>query len=223
MLPAFAKAFQQLPDPRFRRIMAVGVVWALALNVAVHAGIWQLFQNLKLFAWSWLNALIEVTGWAAVFLAGLWVFPALVGIVVSFYLDEVASIVERKHYPDLEEPKAQPIWESVALALRFSLVTLGFNILAIPFYFIPILNLAVFFLVNGYLLGREYFELVAARRFQAQDIRRLRVLGRGRLMAAGMVIALAMAVPLFNLAAPLLATAWMVHLLQTLREPAKPL
>ncbi len=223
MFSGFAKAFQQLPDPRFRRILITGVLWALALNLAVHAGVWKLFQDIKLFEWSWLNALVEVMGWAAVFLAGLWVFPALVGVVVSFYLEEVAALVEEKHYPGLEAPRSQPIWDSVVLALRFAAVTLGANLLAIPFYFIPVLNLAVFFLLNGYLLGREYFELVAARRHAQLDVRRLRVMGRGRLMAAGLVIAACMAVPLLNLATPLLATAWMVHLLQTLRDPAKPL
>ncbi len=80
------------------------------------------------------------------------------------------------------------------------------------------LNLFVFYLLNGYLLGREYFELVAARRFDAAGVRRLRRKYRGRVMLAGVVIAFLLTVPIVNLVTPIVATGFMLHVFERLRR-----
>ena len=68
------------------------------------------------------------------------------------------------------------------------------------------------FLANSYLLGREYF-LLAAMRFRTPgEAKALRRAHRAAVFLAGMVIALFVSVPLLNLAAPLFATAFMVHI-----------
>jgi CysZ protein len=92
------------------------------------------------------------------------------------------------------------------------------NILALPLYFVPIINVFVFYLLNGYLLGREYFELVAARRFDAAGTRRLRRKFRGRVMLAGVVIAFLLTVPIVNLVTPVVATGFMLHVFERLRR-----
>jgi uncharacterized protein involved in cysteine biosynthesis len=112
--------------------------------------------------------------------------------------------------------------ESAIAAVKLGLVTLALSLLVLPLYLVPGVNLAVFLLLNGYLLGREYFELVAGRRLAPAETRAARRAGRGSVFAAGVVIAGLFAVPGLNLAAPVLATAFMVHRVarfRFLREP----
>ena len=56
-----------------------------------------------------------------------------------------------------------PALRSLVLALKFfGIVILG-NLLALLLLLIPGVNIGAFFLVNGYLLGREFFEFAAMR------------------------------------------------------------
>ena len=102
-----------------------------------------------------------------------------------------------------------------AQALRFLVLSLTLNLLAMPLYlaglFLPPLNLFVFYALNGYLLGREYFDLVAQRHHASAEGRELRRSMRGRRLLAGLAIAVLFSVPLINLAMSLVATAAMVH------------
>ena len=108
------------------------------------------------------------------------------------------------------------------VTLKFSAISIVLNILALPIYailfFIGPLNLFVFYALNGYLLGREFFELVAHRRLSPPQALHLRSAFRGQLFLAGVVIAFMMTVPILNLIASLIATAAMVHLVQGWRN-----
>jgi hypothetical protein len=74
----------------------------------------------------------------------------------------------------------------------------------------------LFYAVNGHLLGREYFEVVALRRLDPQAARQLRRDYAGRIWLAGTLIAVTFSIPLLNLAAPVLGTAFMLHRFQRL-------
>ena len=77
-----------------------------------------------------------------------------------------------------------------------------------------------FFLPNGYLLGREYLELIAMRhvpRAAAEELRR-RSWGPGRF--AGLIISGFVAVPVLNLLTPLFAAAFMTRVVKRLAQPS---
>jgi CysZ protein len=97
-------------------------------------------------------------------------------------------------------------------------VAVALNLLALPLYLLPGPNLVVFLALNGYLLGREYFELVAQRRMSPLDAARCRRAVRARVWAAGAMIAVLLMVPLVNLIAPVIAIAFMVHLFERWRR-----
>ncbi|MDF2766966.1 MAG: hypothetical protein K0S81_3962, partial [Rhodospirillales bacterium] len=86
------------------------------------------------------------------------------------------------------------------------------------FFWIPFIYPMVFYALNGYLLGREYFELVALRRLDENSVRALRRSYQGSILLSGALIAFITTVPLLNLAAPVVATAFMVHLFESLRR-----
>ena len=120
-------------------------------------------------------------------------FPAVVGVALSFFQDAIIDAVERRHYPGLPLPREQPLLEQVWGALTFGALAVALNLLALPFYllllFLPPFNLLLFYGLNGYLFGREYFEMVAVRRLDPAKLRGLRRSRRGRLLLAGAVIA----------------------------------
>ena len=93
----------------------------------------------------------------------------------------------------------------------FGVVILG-NLAALILLFVPGINIAAFFLVNGYLLGREFFEFAAMRFRPEAEAKALRRQHAMTVFLAGLVIAGFLAVPFLNLATPLFAAAMMVHL-----------
>jgi uncharacterized protein involved in cysteine biosynthesis len=230
MFSALAKAFGQLSDPAFRQVLVRSVLAALAVFIGVWIAAWfgLSWSGEALSGWAALEPggfWDETVGWVvgaagvvAVLVASFLLFPAVMLIALSFLLDDIAEAVERRHYPELQPARGQPPGEAVASALLFLAKSLVLNILALPLYLVPLLNLFVFYLLNGYLLGREYFELVAARRFDMEGVRRLRRRYRGQVMLAGVVIAFLLTVPIVNLVTPIVATGFMLHVLERLRR-----
>jgi CysZ protein len=85
-------------------------------------------------------------------------------------------------------------------------------LVAVPFLLVGGLGLVIFFLATAYLLGREYFELAAMRHVPVAEAKHLRKTRGGTVFVAGMFIAAFVSIPIVNLAAPLFAMAFMVHM-----------
>src|SRR5690606_23010144 len=130
----------------------------------------------------------------------------------GIFLDDVADVVEERDYPADPKGQALPLGRSIVLSLKFFGVVLLANLLALALLLIPGVNVIAFFVVNGYLLGREFFEFAAMRHRTEDDAKSLRRRHSGTVLIAGFVIAGLMAVPVLNLATPLFAAAMMVHL-----------
>jgi len=211
ILAALAKAVAQLPDPSFRRVLWRGLGIAAVLYAALlYAAHWMLAA---FWPDSWL---VSVFGTLAAFVVLSIVFPAFATACIALFADDIAEAVERRHYPHLPPGRVPPIGVVAIEAAKFLALSLTLNLLALPLYLLglvfPPFNLFVFCLLNGYLLGREYFDLVAQRHHAPADARRLRRAMRWQRLLAGMAIALLFSVPLINLAMSLVATAAMVHL-----------
>ena len=92
------------------------------------------------------------------FFALFWLlFVVIVQTVSSFYLEEVIAAVEARHYPDLPPARPQLVGEVLLTTLQFFAFMIVLNLLALPFYFIPLLGIGLFYLINGYLIGSEYY------------------------------------------------------------------
>ncbi|WP_299438970.1 EI24 domain-containing protein [uncultured Rhodospira sp.] len=218
MIGAFVKSVEQLGDPRVRDPIMLSLALTVAIYLLLVAGLWFGLGAVDVVDPPWLDTVIDVAGGLAAFVVALVFFPAVVTAFVGLFLERVAEAVERRHYPKLPAAREVPIGESIAGALSFALVAVGLNVLALPLYiFLPAFNLAIYLLLNGYLLGREYHELVAARRLDRSRLTGERRQHRWRIMLAGVVVAGLMLVPVANLLAPVVATAFMVHIVQALR------
>ena len=93
--------------------------------------------------------------------------------VVGFFLDDVAAAVEARHYPGAAAgDRARARRGRRADALGFLGLVVVANLAALVIYLlVPPLAPFVFWLVNGFLLGREYFGLVAMRRLGPEAAR----------------------------------------------------
>ena len=223
MVVALLRAVAALPTPPLRRAVGLG----LAVAVAIFAGLWlgvaALLYNTVALAWRPLDWAVDLLGGLAVLALTWLLFPAVVTLGMGFFLERVAAGVEALDYPGQGPPLRPPLSQQLRALLRLTLLTLLLNLLALPLYVaLPGINLFLFLALNGYLLGREYFEVVALRRLDMPNARALRHRFGGRVFLGGVVIAGLFVLPLVNLVAPVIATAFMVHVFEGLRrvEPA---
>ena len=216
MIAAFAKAVQQLFDPTFRRVIWRAIGLSLIVFVALLVGLSQAMEMLPSFDWALLDWVVK----AAVWLGGIGLtvlfFPAAATLFIAIYLDDIAQAVERRHYPDDLPGQAVPLGRSIVLSIRFAALVVALNILVLPLYLFIVSLPLIFYSLNGYLLGREYFELVARRHVDESAVQQMRKLHGFRVFIAGVVSAVLLTVPLVNLLAPIVATAAMVHLFKRL-------
>lgn len=226
ILSDFLKALGQIGDPRFRRVLYLGIGLSFLLLVGVYAlflGLidWLAPDSLTLPLIGEVGGLHALLSWGSLALMiGLSVFLMMpvASAFTGLFLDDVAQAVEDRHYPDL--PPAPPVrmGDTLIDALNFFGVLVGVNALALLLYpfagpFIPV----VFWGVNGYLLGREYFTLVAMRRIGRQPARALRRDHGATIWVAGTLMAAPLTVPLVNLAIPVLGVATFTHLFHRLQ------
>lgn len=205
----------------------------LGLTVLLLLAVWFGLQHLfDAYALPWIGGLLPGfpawAGWLgiiAAILAGIGLALALAlliapvaAIIAGLFLDEIAEIIEKTEYPQDAPGRAVPAVRAFALSLKFFVVVIIGNILALFLLLIPGVNIAAFFLVNGYLLGREFFEFAAMRFRDESDAKALRRRNFGTVFLAGMVIAAFLAVPIVNLLTPLFAAALMVHLHKMVSE-----
>lgn len=222
---AFGKALGQMGDPRFRRVLLLGVGLTFALLVAAYAGVLILIQwlvgpeaSLPLIGEvTWLNDLLSVGSFLLMMGLSVFLMVPVASAITSMFLDEVADAVEARHYPALPPVPGLSLWEGVKDTVNFLGVLLTANILALVLYllFAPA-ALFIFWGLNGFLLGREYFTLAAARRVGLVEAKRLRRRHGATIWAAGVLMAMPLSVPLVNLLVPILGAATFTHIFHAL-------
>lgn len=165
-----------------------------------------------LFAGSWL-------AWLGTFGAGIFawfLFPAITPVIVNFFDTRIVGIIENRDYPQAEKIQQPPFMKEFLHDLAFTMKALLLNILALPFYLIPIFNLLLFYGLNGYLLGREFFVMVARQHMPIEAAVQLHKRHNKIVGLAGTCLAVAATVPIVNLFAPIWGIALMTHLFHAL-------
>jgi len=221
MLTALFRAFRALFSPPLPGLVALSFAITVVSFTVLWIGVAIGLDHLPTLGWRTINWLVDALGVVgAMFLSWL-VFPAVVTLIMGFFLERVAAAVEAMDYPGRGPPRRQSIHEIVATLFRLVLLSIALNLLALPLYLLlPVLNVLIYLALNGYLLGREYFEIVALRRLEPEAARAVRRRFGARVFVAGAIIAALFAVPFVNLVVPVIATAFMVHVFERLRIAA---
>ncbi|MBB5073774.1 CysZ protein [Bartonella callosciuri] len=223
------QALQRLITPQYRTM----ILKALGITFFVLAIIWLCVRQLFIsYFWPWiahfLPGLPSWAGWLGlgmliIFNLGLALLMAfliapITAMIGGFFIDSAAEIIEKEDYPNEPIGQALSFGRSLILSLKFVVLSLLGNGIAFILFFVPGINLIAFYIVNGYLLGREYF-VFAAYRFrsekEAHDFLRVHY---ATVFGAGLLIAFFVSIPLLNLATPLFAAAFMTYLHKMLSQ-----
>jgi CysZ protein len=211
MLAAAGQAFEELFTPPFRSVLIKCVGFTLALLIGFIIAVEWSFAHFVVWP-DWIESMIQWLGGLALIAASIFLIPPVTSLVAGLYLDDIAGQVERKNFPDHPPGRDLPVAKSIWLAVKFFVVVLLVNLLALLLLLIPGVNLIAFYVGNGYLLGREYFELAAMRHVSAAEAKRLRKANKVTVLMCGMLIAGLASVPILNLVTPLFATGFMVRM-----------
>ncbi|MEG3617001.1 EI24 domain-containing protein [Magnetovibrio sp. PR-2] len=217
IISSYYKAFEQLSDPKTRSVVWKSIGLSAGLFVALFIGIHVLLSVTTFVMIGPLEWFLDVLGQFAAIFSAWYLFPPVVIAVGSLMLDKVVDAVEARHYPDRPVAPGQTLKESIWPSIKLLGSTIGLNLLCLPLLIIPPLFFAALWSLNGYLLSREYFELVANRRMTYADTTAMRKRWRFPLFIAGVGFAFMLSIPILNLFTPVIATAAVVHLFEAWR------
>ena len=222
---AIGKALGQLGDPRFRRVLVLGIGLTLAL----------LFAATALFVWivgwivpdsitlPWIGEIAwvdDVASWAVVplmLVLSVFLMVPVASAFTGIFLDDVTDAVEARHYPSLGPAPMVPLGTALRDSAGFLGVIVAANLVAlVPYVLLAPLAPVIFLALNGYLLGREYFQLIAMRRLGRDGAKAARRRSAGTIWLAGAVMALPLSIPVVNLLVPVIGAAAFTHLFHRL-------
>ena len=220
MCKDYLLAFSQLNDPRLWK----PVLWAILLSlgsifITMALGGAFLLNSVNslshdLGSWmswadGWLGGIAALLGTFFIGVLGYFFLANVYAAYLGIFLDDALDAVQLEHYPDREWNKPPGIIESCLGSIRFIIWSLFVYILAAPFlfigYFIPPVGIVLQFLLGGYLLGREFGQLIELRLPKDQRLKK-----PGSLMHGTFAIIL-WSLPVVNLLAPLLLAVSLVH------------
>ena len=219
MLRDLARAVADLRDPRLWGVVVKSMLLTLGLLAVGFAGLGALLGvddlvfDLPLLGVVDFGALGVFAYVVAAMFGSALLTPLVAALFIGLLLDDVVDAVEDRRYPDAGPARAVPALTQMGAATRLLLTMIAANLLGLLIYLIAApLAPVTFLLINGYLIGREYFETVALRRVDGRAAKALRRRNRLASTVIGAAVAGLLAVPLANLVAPLLGVAAATHL-----------
>lgn len=227
ILNSFFAALGQLGDTRFRKVLFLGVGLTLALLVGATLGFVWLVQYLVgpsvTLPWigevTWVGDAAGVSSVLLMMVLSVFLMVPVASAFTSMFLDEVAQAVEDQHYPHLPPVPGVPFVDGLRDSVTFLGVLVAANLVALILYviFAPLAPF-IFWALNGFLLGREYFTLAAMRRLGREGARKLRSKHVLTIWMAGILMAVPLSVPLINLLIPIIGAATFTHIYHQLEK-----
>ena len=227
MLEAAIKALTDMIQPPLRAVLVKSVLLALAVIAVIGIALQRVLSSLAESgatwaeqtsgfaphaAWTAIAWFLSIMATLGIVTGALFLMPAVTNFVGSFFVDDVADAVEREHYPAEPAGRALPILTAVIEGAKFALLSLVVYFVALPFVLFAGFGVLILFVANSYLLGRNFFELAAMRFYPPWEAKLLRKRNAGYVFFAGMIIAAFVSIPVVNLATPVFAMAFMVHI-----------
>ena len=217
------KSIVQFNDPKFRRVLWLTLALLITTCSLIAIGLNQFLQSpyvVSLIGEASLSRnLLNMGGVLSTFVLSIWLMGPIASTIISLFLDEVARAVEARHYPHLPEVQGTRLHKQILTTVSFFgvliLANLGALILSI---FLPVLAPFIFWATNGYLLGREYFQMASIRRINQNEAKLLFQRNRGTIWFTGILIAIPLSVPFVGLIIPVLGAATFTHQFERLQE-----
>ena len=224
----FFLALSQVSDRRFRRVLWLGIALTIALLIGAYAGLLALIQwavgpeaTVPLIGEvQWIDDLLGWSSLLVMLILSIFLMVPVASAITSLFLDDVAQAVEDRHYPHLPGVERVPFSDGLRDTVNFLGILITANLLAFIVYaLLPFGAFLIFWALNGYLLGREYFMLAAMRRIGRKRAKAMRKAHSGTIWLAGTLMAVPLSVPLINLVIPILGAATFTHIFHNLEQP----
>ena len=220
MIRALVLSLGDLSDVTIGRVFAKSLMLTLLILVLLGAGLWFATRWIVM---GWLHFDEDWAGLAFVgemVLAALviWVLFRMVAIaVIGLFGDEIVIAVEQRHYPEaLASARKVPFSRSLTMGLAAAGRALAVNLVLVPAYILLLVSgigtPLLFFAANGWLLGRDLGEMVAARHVPKEGMKAWRESTRWSRLGMGFIVLGVLTVPLINLLAPIVGAAMAAHL-----------
>ncbi len=226
---SFFKALGQMGDRRFRKVLLLGLGLTLGLLIAAYFVLLWVLNALGLHdllvrffgEGAWISSAIGAASLVAMLVLSMFLMVPVASAMTSIFLDQIADAVEDRHYPHISQAHTVPFSEALKDTFSFLGLLIVANLLALVLYlvFAPLAPL-IFWGLNGFLLGREYFTLVAMRRVGRSGAKELRRKHLATIWAAGTLMAIPLSVPIVNLLIPILGAATYTHVYHKLMQRA---
>lgn len=187
------------------------IVTAIVLCCFI-GGVYFTMSNTSFVSSSWIEKSLDYLFSAGSVIIAWFLFPVLTPVIASFFVDRVVTKIEENNYKGSVNRVSNNGSKTFFEALKFTFVMLILNILCLPLYLIPVVNIAVYYLLNSYLISREFFDMASASYLEPKDAKKLRKANRFSFIGLGFVIILINNIPVINLLAPIIAITLMTHL-----------
>lgn len=225
MFGDFSKALAQLGDKRFKAVLLKGLGLTVALLVAIYlAFIWGIgalvpdrFTLPLIGEINWIDNALSIGSFFLMIVLSVFLMVPVASAFTGIFIEEVSEAVEDRHFPDLPSVPRQSISDMMMDSLGFLGVIVAANLVALVIYLL--LNVAapvIFWALNGFLLGREYFQMVAMRRLGREGAKAARKRHMPEIWLAGALMAVPLTIPIVNLLIPVLGAATFTHLFMRL-------
>ncbi|HWL56170.1 MAG TPA: EI24 domain-containing protein [Paracoccus sp. (in: a-proteobacteria)] len=225
VLTALSRAWGDLFRPRIFGVVLLGVLLTLVLFTVLQAAA---FWAIRIFApetmtlpWIGEVSLAPALSWGSLILFPIMSIFLMAPVTAGFaglFAERVAEAVEEIHYPGA---KGLPVEFMAGLMESLAVMGAVIGVALVSLLLTPFLGplaSVLFYLGNGWLLGREFFQMAARRHLHAPQATALRQSLATRTTLLGVLIALLLTVPFLNVLVPVLAAAGFTHLFHLARR-----
>lgn len=214
MIKCLIQSFHDVLSKPMRPLLLISLVLTLLVLFGLLFGFWQASNLFLHFEQEWINNTIKAFGFLFFVLCAIMTFPSIMMFTTSFFLDSAIERLSKGMNLKLV-PMKESLKMSGILCSQSMLATMFVSPLAFGLGFVPFLNFVPIFMyyaVNGYLLGKEYFISTASRYVGMNDARVLFEKDRKYWQVVGAIITLLMTIPVINTIAPLVGIAFVKRL-----------
>lgn len=223
MFASARKALAMIFDRAFIGVVLKSLALTLLLFVGLFAGLQYGLHHLPTLHAHWLNVVLDFLASLLLLVAFAFLGAPVAALFASLFLDEIAGAVEKKYYPADPPASGASFFTTLWAGLRLTGWIVGLDIVLLPVDFLaPGFGWIASLAVNGWLLGREFFELAALRHMSMAAATSLRGRHGSGVWAAGFLIAVLSAIPFVNFFVPLFGAAFMVHIFKRYVHEERP-
>jgi CysZ protein len=221
MFASAGKAVAMLFDRDFIGMVLWSLVLTAVLFVVLFVGIEYWLAHMPTLGAPWVNRFLELATPILLVLAVFFLGTPVAAIFATIFLDRIAAKVDAHFYPNDPKAPGTPFVSGAAEAFRLIGLALLINVALLPVDVgVPGLAEIATIIANGWLLGREFFELASLRHLSRQQSDALRRRHSGKIFAGGLLISVLTVIPVLDLIAPFFGSALMAHLFKRIIHEA---